>query len=163
MISANSHLFGLSLASQRTRRWLVGAFWGGLIPLLGVLFHYSFSSARGSNGFWMQMSFQSIFWIVALLGGIRAGGWVKPFRAQRPARSPVQPLFGKPRPTQGELVAQELAMDERESNQRDHIHFVAYSIVQAMVLLLFFRERYANPMLHVVCVAKLCRPLRRAA
>jgi hypothetical protein len=25
------------------------------------------------------------------------------------------------------------------------------------------RERYANPMLHVVCVAKLCRPLRRAA
>jgi hypothetical protein len=26
-----------------------------------------------------------------------------------------------------------------------------------------FRERYANPMLYVVCVAKLCRPLRRAA
>jgi hypothetical protein len=25
------------------------------------------------------------------------------------------------------------------------------------------RERYANPMLYVVCVAKLCRPLRRAA
>jgi hypothetical protein len=24
-------------------------------------------------------------------------------------------------------------------------------------------ERYANPMLYVVCVAKLCRPLRRAA
>ena len=29
--------------------------------------------------------------------------------------------------------------------------------------LTILRERYANPMLHVVCVAKLCRPLRRAA
>jgi hypothetical protein len=27
----------------------------------------------------------------------------------------------------------------------------------------YYGERYANPMLHVVCVAKLCRPLRRAA
>jgi hypothetical protein len=81
MISANSNLFGLSLARQRTRRWLVGIFWGGLIPLLCVGFLHFYVNAHGSNNFALQLPFQSIFWIVILLGGVRAGGWVKPFRA----------------------------------------------------------------------------------
>jgi hypothetical protein len=138
MISAHSNLFGLSLARQRTRRWLVAAILGGLIPLLCVVFQNYVVNAHGSNGFALNLCFQSIFWIAALLGGVRAGGWVKPFRAQPQARDIVQPLFGKPQPTRGELIAQDLALDERESNQRDHIHFVAYTIAQTMVLLLFF-------------------------
>ena len=114
----------------------MGIFWGGLIPLLCVGFLHFYVNAHGSNNFALQLPFQSIFWIVILLGGVRAGGWVKPFRTQRQGRSIVQPLFGKSL-TQRDLIAQELAIDEREITERDHIHFVAYSIAQIMVLVLF--------------------------
>jgi hypothetical protein len=138
MISADSTLFGHSLARRRTRRWLVGAFWGGLVPLLCVGFQLIFINDHNQNGIAMLLAVQSIFWIGSLLGGVRAGGLVKPFRTQKKARNILQPLFAKPQPTQSELVAQEMALDERDSSQRDHIHFVAYSFAQFMALLLFY-------------------------
>jgi hypothetical protein len=138
MISADSTLFGHSLARRRTRRWLVVAFWGGLVPVLGMGFHELFFIARGSFGLnTLNFALLAIFWITILLGGVRAGGWVKPFRSQTKVRNILQPLFAKPKPTQSELIAQELAMDERESFQRDHIHFVAYSIARTITLFLF--------------------------
>ncbi len=138
MISVDSTLFGHSLARRRTRRWLVVAFWGGLVPLLCVGFQEFYFIARGSFGLnTLGFALLTISSITVLLGGAQAGGWVKPFRAQAKVRNIVQPLFAKPKPTHGELIAQELAMDEREINQRDQIHFVAYSIARAMVLLLF--------------------------
>lgn len=137
MISADSTLFGYSLARRRTRRWLVGAFWGGLVPLLCVGFQLVFITSHNQNGIAVNFAVLSILWITIWLGGVHAGGWVKPFRAQTKVRNIVQPLFAKPKPTQSELIAQELAMDERESFQRDYIHFVAYSIARTMTLLLF--------------------------
>jgi hypothetical protein len=50
----------------------------------------------------------------------------------------VQHLFAKRQPTQGELIAQEVALDEREIKRRDRIHFSAYTIVQVLVLIFFF-------------------------
>jgi hypothetical protein len=138
MISADSTLFDHSLARRRTRRWLVAAFWGGLVPLLYVGFHELFFIARGTFSLnTLNFALLAIFWITIWLGGVRAGGWVKPFRAQTKVRNILQSLFAKPQPTQGELTAQELAMDEREINRRDHIHFVAYSIARIMTLFLF--------------------------
>jgi hypothetical protein len=138
MISADSTLFGHSLARRRTRRWLVGVFWGGLVPLLCVGFQGCFFIARGSFALnTLNFALLVIFWITIYLGGVRAGGWVKPFRTQKKARNILQPLFAKPQPTQSELIAQELAMDERESFQRDHIHFAAYFIARIMTLFLF--------------------------
>ncbi|MGD0293978.1 MAG: hypothetical protein ABSB30_09005 [Terracidiphilus sp.] len=138
MISADSTLFGHSLARRRTRRWLVVAFWGGLVPLLCVGFQELFFIARGSFALnTLNFALLFIFWITIFLGGVRAGGWVKPFRTQKKARNIVQPLFAKPKPTQSELIAQELAMDERESSQRDHIHYVAYSIARTLTVFIF--------------------------
>jgi hypothetical protein len=138
MIAAESTLFGHSLARRQTRRWLMVAFWGGLVPLLCVGFRELFVNARATNALNIAGLFiLLISSITTLLGGARAGGWVKPFRAQKQVRSALQPLFEKPQPTQGGLIAQELVMDEREINLRDHFHFVAYSIARNMVLLLF--------------------------
>jgi hypothetical protein len=46
-------------------------------------------------------------------------------------------LFASPPPTSAQLIAQELALDEREQALRDRVHFYAYSVAQTIVLVLF--------------------------
>ena len=74
MISADSTLFGHSLARRRTRRWLVGAFWGGLVPLLCVGFQLVFITSHNQNGIAVNFAVLSILWITIWLGGVHAGG-----------------------------------------------------------------------------------------
>lgn len=137
MIASGSSIFGVSLRRQKTRRWLLGIYWCGLIPLFCIGFSRFAFGSRGGNSFVLNCAIWAAFWVAAVLGGVRAGGWVKPFRPQRPMRGEVQPLFSRPEPTPGELVAQEVALDERETMRRDHIHFAAYSILQIAVYIVF--------------------------
>jgi hypothetical protein len=58
---------------------------------------------------------------------------VKPFRATKPGREEVQSLFQS-----SARFGQDASLDERETGERDRIHFLAYRIacVLAMILAL---------------------------
>jgi len=133
MISESAHPFGLTIGLRRTRRWLVAGYWllitASFVPLeLGeskALTH----TLRGAP----LLPLQILVFLPALLGGVRTGGLVKPFRGTRwvPLLEDNTPLtiFAKPHthPAEADL-------DERETLQRDRVHFLAYTVSRWMVL-----------------------------
>jgi hypothetical protein len=76
--------------------------------------------------------------IPALLGGVRAGGVVKPFRGvhwvplqEREDVQSVSLLSGPPK------CDEDASLDERETLLRNRVHFVAYTIARWFALILF--------------------------
>jgi len=73
----------------------------------------------------------------AMLGGVRAGGAVKPFRGvhwpMRADRYEMITLFHR---SQSEIV-QDSALDERDIRLRDRVHFVAYTVTRWLALASF--------------------------
>jgi hypothetical protein len=81
---------------------------------------------------------QTFLFLPALLGGVRGGGLVKPFRGVHwvPMQEGggVQTLL---RPANGPAILQDISLDERETHERDRVHFNAYTVARWFALLLF--------------------------
>jgi hypothetical protein len=133
MISVDQKFFGISIAQRRTRRAFVIGIWCAT-ALCGWIFLHGVENLRDrSLGVLailaMQMILQFFPW---LLGGFRSGGMVKPFRAAKPDPKQVQSLFGPRKP-----FGQDAPLDERETGERDRIHFLAYRIALVIALMMF--------------------------
>jgi hypothetical protein len=133
MISDTRSLWGWSISRRSTRRWIVmgywllTAFWAYAILMYAIRHHGAF------------MSFSIIYpmlWLPAFLGGVRAGGAVKPFRSTYwvsvPDRAGMISLFHRDTAAQ-----QEMELDEREIRLRDCVHFVSYTVVRWLALVFF--------------------------
>ena len=136
MISRNSRLFGISLTKRTTRRWVVGALWLAVLPVASYIYQrYAFQVGHRNN-FVIQMSYQGPYFLALLLGGVSSSGWIKSYRTIKDDHGGLQTLLAE-EPTEQQLVAQECALDEREAQRRDRVHFKSYYVVQAITLLLF--------------------------
>jgi|GEM_PF-1837540 len=133
MISTAVRPFGLSLALRTTRRWLVVGYWL-LAALLFVLVELDEGSAL-HRGRWILplLPLQVLIFVPVLLGGVKVGGPVKPFRGAHwvplPDREEIHTLFGK-----SDATIQDVDLDERETLQRDRVHFFAYTAARWMAI-----------------------------
>jgi len=132
MISTKK-LFGLSIAARSTRRTLVVAYW-----CFVAVFSCAFLPRGNFNWFGVLLAVQLLIQIPIWLGGVRAGGMVKPFRGihwvplqEREHVQSVSLLSGSP--ARGE----DASLDERETGLRDRMHFLAYTLARWFALLLF--------------------------
>ena len=130
MISA-VRVFGASLERRSVRRWIVALYWCGIAAISLAFLWHTFRH----HGFFLESNLVIIlYFLPALLGGVRAGGAVKPFRGSAWASligGDVQRLFAKSERTASE------ELDERERRLRDGVHFVAYTLARWFALLLF--------------------------
>ncbi|MGA7859240.1 MAG: hypothetical protein WCA11_14995, partial [Terracidiphilus sp.] len=70
--------FGFSVARRRTRRFVIVAYWCVMTAVcIGFLYH---QHRHGADDLSFIYICQCLFFLAALLGGIRSGGFVKPFR-----------------------------------------------------------------------------------
>ncbi|MDR3793668.1 MAG: hypothetical protein P4L03_09845 [Terracidiphilus sp.] len=135
MISESYRSLGFSIRRRRTRRVVVVVYWALLVGCLVVL-QWADTTKPSHNGF-MHLLFplQLLIFLPALLGGVRNGGMVKPFRGVHfvplQERDDTQTLFGK---ADAQFVGND--PDERETCERDRIHFLAYTAARWMVLIL---------------------------
>jgi hypothetical protein len=122
MISTTKML-GFSVARRRTRRFLVAAYWCA-ITLLCHAFQHQYSS-NGINYSCVSLVFSCIVF-TGILGGVRGGGPVRAFRGVRwiPWSTTEPSDVYTP-------------LDEREAWERDRMHFIAYTLVRWLTLLLF--------------------------
>jgi hypothetical protein len=110
---------GYSLRTRTRRRALVLAYYGLLLLFLATATwrHKSISGALLAQTFALGSFF----------GGLRAGSIVKTYstRVPDPDRSPIQQLnLGPVRP-----FVSRSPLDEREMHERDHAHYLAYSLL----------------------------------
>jgi fatty acid desaturase len=131
MISVDQKFFGISIARRRTRRvFVIGIWCAGVLCGLAFL-HGAVSHRDRALGFWAIMALQLILQLPNFLGGFRSGGMVRPFLAAKPGPEQVQSLFGPRKP-----FGQDAPLDERETGERDRIHFLAYRIALAIALVM---------------------------
>lgn len=130
MIYASKPL-GLSIASRGTRRWMLVAFWCVIAASLCTL-----GASDGHGSLATQTAFNMLIFLPLLLGGVCAGGLVKPFRGIRfvplQARG-VQTLLHASALSE---VQESARLDERESRLRDRVHFIAYTVSRWLALVL---------------------------
>lgn len=140
MIAESSPFPWFSSARRRTRRIVVAVYWIVALGIFGAcqwveIFRHSLQPDAG-----LLFPLQVIVFLPALLGGVRAGGMVKPFRGVHfvplNERDAMQTLFGPPRPLVGSMPASDIDLDERERLQRDSVHFVAYTWARWLALTL---------------------------
>jgi hypothetical protein len=139
MISTANKLFGIPVARQRTRRMLLVVYWCAITAFAGA---FLLDQTRHTLGvFGILIALQMLTNLPALLGGVRAGGAVKPYRGVRWAplldRDDLQTVFGGPKPVVAGLLNPEAELDERETRLRDRTHFVAYTLMRWITLALF--------------------------
>jgi hypothetical protein len=132
MITATNKLFGLSVARRSTRRFLVVFYWTGIAAFVAA---FLFDQMRHTlDIFGIIIALQILTNLPSLLGGVRAGGVIKPYRGVRWApllnRNAVQSAF------RGTSAA-DLALDERETRLRDRVHFAAYTLMRWFSLAIF--------------------------
>jgi hypothetical protein len=122
MISTTKML-GFSFARRSTRRWIVAAYWCAM-TLCCDGFQSQYSS-HGINFSCVVLVFNSIV-CTGLLGGVRGGGPVRAFRGVRwiPWATTEPSDVYTP-------------LDERETRERDRMHFIAYTLARWLTLLLF--------------------------
>lgn len=138
MISTTNKLFGFTVARRRTRRILVVAYCCAIAAFAGA---FLLDQTRHSlDAFGIIIALQMLTNLPALLGGVRAGGVVKPYRGIRgpwaSARKDEGPQTLFAMPNSGE-VAMSAQLDERETRIRDRVHFIAYTLARWIALLLF--------------------------
>lgn len=139
MISASNKLFGQSVARRSRRRILVVVYWLAVAAFTGAFW---VDQARHTlDIFGVFIALQLLVNLSSVLGGVRAGGAVKPYRGVKWAplldRDDLQTVFGAPRPILAGAAASDLALDERETRLRDRIHFVAYTLMRWITLAVF--------------------------
>lgn len=139
MIAESSPFPWFSTARQRTRRVVVVAYWIFALSLFG-LFEWAQLFRHHEPGVGLLLPLQIVIFLPAILGGVRAGGMVKPFDRVRWApineSDGTQTLFGPARPLVGSMTAADLTLDEREQSQRDHVHYFAYTAARWVALAL---------------------------
>ncbi len=118
----------VNMARRSRRRVLVAAIYGGLAVLIALLWWGTHWRGTGVYVFWAAMLACRFF-----LGGYYRGGLVKPFQYRRPVNAAMPPtlLALKLRVYQPVLEADEdgFRNDERELNQRDRAHYMAYQAI----------------------------------
>lgn len=139
MIAEQYRIFGVRIATRKARRWLVAIYWAlMLVVCIGFVRHQAHHGVEDMR----PWGFLPIFvGIVSLLGGVKVGGAVKLFSGRQYMASPTpgdeggltlfrhQSIY--PPDANG-------ALDERERNERDTVHYTAYTIVRWLTLALFF-------------------------
>lgn len=127
MIADTHNTWGWSVNRRSDRRRLEVGYWIFVVALTAAFLRFGNIHGTFANP-WMVYA---LFFLPALLGGVRAGGAVKPFRGLRWVplndRDSTQTIFGKPQPVLGGAVASDFELDERETHERDRVHFVAYT------------------------------------
>ena len=138
MIAESSPFPWFSTVRRRTRRLVVAVYWALVLGLFGV---YQWALAYRASHFGGQDLLFPLYLVVflpAILGGVRAGGIVKPFNGVHwvplPDRDQTQTLFGPPTPLLGSMAAGDLELDERERQDRNRVHFVAYTMARWLAL-----------------------------
>jgi len=127
-------VLGISPASRKTRRWIVcGYLCVVALTCFGFLHH---QARHGIEDMGLWNLFLIFVNVSAFLGGIRMGGLVKPFRrasfVPMQADGDVPSILPSPRSSRTESTS----LDERETLERDHIHFIAYTAARWLALLL---------------------------
>ncbi len=140
MIVESSPFPWFSVARRRTRRILVAVYWIAVLGVFGVVQWTEIFRPSHIGGLHLLFPLQVIVFLPAILGGVRAGGMVKPFRGVRWAplddRDQPQTLFGPRRPLRGSASPADLELDERDVLERDRVHFFAYTASRWLVLAL---------------------------
>jgi hypothetical protein len=139
MIAESSPFFPwFSTVRRRTRRIVVAAYWAVTLGLFGVYQWALVYRAGHFGGQDLLFPLYIVVFLPAFLGGVRAGGMVKPFNGVRwvplPDRDQTQTLFGPSRPLLGSMTASDLELDERERQDRNRVHFVAYTMARWLAL-----------------------------
>jgi hypothetical protein len=137
MIADTRSSWGYSVGRRNRRRGIVIAYWIATgVVLAGFVRH----SLAHQGVFVSPGLFNILIFLPAVLGGVRAGGAVKPFRGIRwtPVDSGdgTQTLFRKAQMGRGVNPA-DGEMDERETRERDRVHFTAYTLGRWMGMGLF--------------------------
>ena len=140
MIAESSPFPWFSTARRRTRRLIVVAYWIVALCVFGIVQWKEVLLPGHLGALGLLFPLQAIVFLPAILGGVRAGGIVKPFRGARwvppPQRDETQTLFGPPRPLIGSMTAADLELDERDLRDRDRAHFLAFTVARWMALVL---------------------------
>jgi hypothetical protein len=139
MITTTNRLFGFSVARRGTRRFLVVLYW---VAIAAFAIAFLLDQMRHTlDVFGIIIAMQLLINLPSLLGGVRAGGAVKPYRGVRFAplldRDDLQTVFSGARPVIGSATASDLALDERETRLRDRVHFIAYTLMRWFTLAVF--------------------------
>jgi hypothetical protein len=136
MIST-TRMLGFSFARRNTRRCVLACYW-----FLMLLSCYGFQRHLSRSGFgFMTLNAVFIFIVfTGLLGGVRGGGPVRAFRGVRwipwqtegrdynPLTSAApQSLAQSQEDPHGDVYA---PLDERETRERDRVHFIAYTLAR---------------------------------
>jgi hypothetical protein len=134
MISETRTTWGVSINRRSTRRWIVAGYW-----LMTAFFAFAMlmHSIRHHGSFASMSLVYALFWLPAFLGGVRAGGAVKPFRK---AHFPMEELRNSGMISLFERGGQKAlsdGLDEREMRLRDRVHFVSYTVTRWLALAFF--------------------------
>jgi hypothetical protein len=139
MISNANKIFGISIARQRTRRWVVAVYWIWVTIFSGLFLHSQMH--EGLDRLNAILVVLAVVNLSAFLGGVGSAGTVKPYGGIHlglfPSRHGVQELFRGPRSVVAENADGDSDLDEREIRVRDRMHFVAYTLSRWFALLLF--------------------------
>jgi hypothetical protein len=130
MIADTRNTWGWPINSRSSRRFLVIGYWIFVLALTCAFLRFGIVHGVFANPWMLYV----LVFLPSLLGGVRAGGAVKPFRGLRWAplndRDGTQTVFGKPQPVIRGAVASEFELDERETHERDRVHFIAYTVAR---------------------------------
>jgi hypothetical protein len=110
-------LLGINMARRGNRRGLVAVTYLGLV-VVWVLIGTPGGSGGGASGFTVVLLATSLLVNAIVFGGYGRWGLIKPFNTRTP--------FGAPAPWHN---------DERELRRRDRMHYYAYRVVVALLLL----------------------------
>ncbi len=124
----------VDMAQRTRRRALVVGIYITMALLMAGLF---LADHWRSSGFYLVYATFAVNWL--FLGGYNAGGLIKPFNGQSPRRTEMAPPFlvlglHLYHPTPGES---EYRSDERELEQRDRAHYVAYKVLTIVLVVVW--------------------------
>ncbi len=137
MIVESSPFPWFSCTRRRTRRIVVAVYWVIVLSIFGLYQWVVSLHPSGFYGLALLFPLQLIVFLPAILGGVRAGGIVKPFGKVR--LLPMDDTFTRLNPNQplmGNISAAEMTLDERDEWDRDRVHYFAYTASRWLVLAL---------------------------
>lgn len=131
----------IDMAPQRNRRTLVLLIYASMAL---IMIGFWFVDRWRTTG--TYMIFVTIAVNRLLLGGYNFGGLVKPFseKVHRAAEQPPPFLLLGLRVYRPQPGDSEYQNDERELQQRDHAHYVAYSALVGALVLIWFASAFAR-------------------
>ena len=138
----------IDMAARRRRRLLLVVIYAALAALISVLWYFTHWRGTGAYVFWAIMLACRLFF-----GGYYPSGLVKPFNGKVPHEQPMPSslLILKLHMYQPVLASDEpnYRNDERELQQRDRAHYLAYQAIGCAVVLqaFFVSMRIAIPRL----------------